>query len=118
MDIAQIALFVFAWCAVGFFVALVLGKIMREVNQAEAQGPHVSLNITEFNQEVFAFINDAREKGTIADLSGIVIPGGISFDHYADKESGLLKATFSGDAVFGVGFESMPARIALISLAK
>ncbi|MDH3673758.1 MAG: hypothetical protein OES46_21800 [Gammaproteobacteria bacterium] len=42
MDMAQIALFVVAWCAIGFFVALVVGKIMREVNHAEAQGRQVA----------------------------------------------------------------------------
>jgi hypothetical protein len=47
MDIGQIGLFVVGWFAVGFLVALALGKILREANEPDRLEPHVSLVVSE-----------------------------------------------------------------------
>ncbi|MFQ5937254.1 MAG: hypothetical protein ACE5LB_12700 [Acidiferrobacterales bacterium] len=41
MDIEQIGLFVVGWLAVGFLVALVLGKILREANEPVQPDPQL-----------------------------------------------------------------------------
>ena len=58
-----------------------------------------------FNEKIFGFIDKAKKDGKTADLSGVVFPGPISFDRYADKSNDLpgvrfFGALFNGDARF------------------
>ena len=57
-----------------------------------------------FNEQIFRFVNTARNEGRIVDLSGVHFPGAISFDGYAEQNSlpGVLfaRAQFGGDASF------------------
>ena len=63
-----------------------------------------------FNEKIFGFIDKASNDGKTADLSGVVFPGPISFNRYADKSNDLpgvrfFGAMFNGDARFdGVTF--------------
>lgn len=47
MDIEQIGLLVAGWLAVGFLVALALGKMLREANESDRLDPEVSLVVSE-----------------------------------------------------------------------
>ncbi len=47
MDIAQIGLLVAGWFAVGFLIALALGKILREANEPHRLDAQESLVVSE-----------------------------------------------------------------------
>lgn len=58
-----------------------------------------------FNRAIFDFIEDANQKNRIADFTGVVFPGPISFEHFLTAERPLreikfIGATFSGEAGF------------------
>ena len=58
-----------------------------------------------FNDAVFAHIDAAKAAGEVADLTGVVFPGGIAFDRYRGEEAALpaicfIEAHFGGDADF------------------
>ncbi len=56
MDIEQIGLLVVGWFAVGFLIALALGKILREANEPHRLDAEESLVVSE------AFRTPARRK--------------------------------------------------------
>jgi hypothetical protein len=61
--------------------------------------------VAAFNDDVFAHIDAAKSAGEVADLTGVVFPGNISFDRYRGEEKALpavtfVKAQFGGDADF------------------
>ena len=56
MDIEQIGLLVVGWFAVGFLIALALGKILREANEPHRLDAEESLVVNE------AFRTPARRK--------------------------------------------------------
>ncbi len=61
--------------------------------------------VAAFNDAVFAHIDAAKAAGEVADLTGVVFPGGIAFDRYRGEEAALpaicfIEAHFGGDADF------------------
>ncbi len=85
------------WCEFHF----PLKGVKAKWNEAQIKG---------FNEKIFGFIDKASNDGKTADLSGVVFPGPISFNRYADKSNDLpgvrfFGAMFNGDARFdGVTF--------------
>ncbi len=71
----------------------------------KAAWPDDEQKIAEFNEEIFAFIRDAKQRGAAANLSGTVFPAGISFESFSGQDNALppvwfLEASFGGPASF------------------
>lgn len=56
--------------------------------------------VAAFNDAVFAHIDAAKAAGEVADLTGVVFPGGIAFDRYRGEEAALPAICFI-EAHFG-----------------
>lgn len=61
--------------------------------------------IQALNEEIFAFIRDAKQRSAIADLSGNIFPGNISFESFSGDDDALpmilfMQASFGGRASF------------------
>lgn len=61
--------------------------------------------IQALNEEIFAFIRDAKQRSAIADLSGTIFPGNISFESFSGDDDALpmilfMQASFGGRASF------------------
>ena len=61
--------------------------------------------IKKFNEDIFAFVRDAKQRGEMADLAGTVFPGTISLESFSGENDALppvlfLEASFGGNAWF------------------
>ena len=71
----------------------------------KAAWPDDNRKIQAFNEEIFAFIRDAKQRSETADLSGTVFPADISFASFSEEDDALppvlfVQASFGGEAVF------------------
>ena len=70
------------------------------------------LDLDWFNEQIFGFVNTARNEDRIVDLSGVQFPGPISFDGYTEQNSLpdvlFARAQFGGDVSFrGTNFSGV-----------
>ena len=76
----------------------------------KAAWPNDKQKMEEFNEEIFAFVRDAKQRGAMADLAGTVFPADISFRSFSGDDDALptilfMQASFGGIAFFmGVSF--------------
>lgn len=83
------------------------------VSQQPAHQEQWHIDPEEVNEHLFAFVDTARNAGRIADLSGVQVPGAISFERYTGDMDSLpdvlfVNAVFSGKASFrGTAFSGI-----------